>query len=526
MPAKSTTAVVAAQNTPRRAAADNLPVKWRGDAPVVRALPAVAEAIAAFRKEFDLNRLGFVQVFHSRTCRVAVYGCKLSVEFSNRRTLHMRMRPPGSPWLLTADLVAAWPELHSYVSFISLDRAWLRVALANIFEAWSKDWLPPGYRYPNPLGIVDNALGDLLNTPDLARQWENALIDVLPREFFRAFGAMPSSLGALPNLAAPFRIWNQHSEELESLRAAEPWLREIAPLLRYFPADLSPGPTLEHSLRLMVVKQYSTTVWRFHRRSQFAIVPGGDLLVRRGARAAAAIVTGAVKGLGLDQAVTFLMAMGAERFTRMYIDLNEHESKEAWAGRMPLFMARAAARLNQASAPEDREEVMEQIIMVLRGLVRAGFAGGFPASNSTWSSLLERAETWNAPDDRGAEVQNLPKSWTAPLAQWAHGEVKFNAIDSLKDLRAEGVQMVHCVESRYVDCATGNSVVYRIQGCLPDGQSIRATVEFSATSRRRWHGGVARTWVLQELKGRFNAEVDPALRKIALLALAALNDAG
>ena len=526
MPAQSSVVPAFKQGAVLRAAASDLPAKWRADAPAVEPVPTYAEAIAAFRQEFELEHLGIIQGFHSRTSRIAVYGCKLAIEYSNRKTLHLRMRPPGSPWLLTAELVAAWPELNSYVRLRSLDRSWLRVALANIFEAWSKGWLPPGYRYTDPLAAVDGVLGDLLDAAQVAQQWERALTSVLPRTFLRVLGRAADPLANLLDPAAPFRIWNQHRAELENLPQAEPWLREIAPVLSHFPADIPLGPNLEHSLRLMVVQRHSQTVWRFHRRTAFALVPGGDLLVRHGANIAAAIVTGAVKGLGLEPAAAFLTQLGAERFTRMYIDLNEYGSMRDWTERLPLFMARAAAWLKDADALAAREEAMERIIEVLRGLAKAGFAEGFPASNSTWSSLVQRAETWNAPAGLAAELKNLPVSWTVSVPRWKDGDIAFTALTSLQELRAEGVQMVHCVESRFADCATGNSVVYRIQGALLNRQPVRATVEFSRTARKRRFGGDAVRWSLRELKGRFNAEPGTAVRRIAWKALEALNNAG
>lgn len=545
MPAQSATALAVTQNAIHRTAASDLPVKWCAEAPVAPEVLTYAEAIAAFRKEFELNRLGIVQTFHSRTSRFAVYGCKIAVEYSNRNTLHLRMRPPGSPWLLTAATVSAWPELNSCIRFRSLDRSWLRVALANIFEAWSQSWLPAGYRYANPLEAVDSVLRDFLDEARLAQQWARALAGILPREFLRVLGLMPVPLAALPNPAAPFRIhiailvkhllaalpnpaapfriWNRHSAELEQPHLMAPWLLQIAPVFRYFPAELAPGLNLEHSLRIMVVQRHSPTVWRFHRRTEFALVPGGDLLVHQGADVASAMVTGAVKGLGLENAAAFLMSMGTERFTRMYIHLNEYGSMRDWVERLPLFMARAARRLKEAGEAAEREHAMEEIVMVLRGLARVGFFEGFPVANSTWISLLQRADAWNAPPAGEAEDHNLPTSWEVCLPRWEYGEVQFSALTSLSGLRAEGVEMFHCVESRFFDCASGSSVVYRIQGSLPDRQPVRATVEFSRTRPKRPDGGVRGKWNLSEIRGRFNAEVDPAVRRIALIALAALN---
>lgn len=526
MRAQSTNALVVAQKAVRRIAAGSLPIKWRAEAPIASTVPTYAEAIVAFRKEFELNRLGIVQIFHLRTSRIAVYGCKLAVEYSNRKTLHLRMRPPGSPWLLTAEIVSAWPELDSYIGFRSLDYGWLRVALANIFEAWSQSWLPAGYRYADPLYVVDTVLNDLFDTDRVAQQWERALQVVLPREFLRVMDMAPVPLAALPGAAAPFRVWNHHAAELEQLRTAAPWLRQIVPMLKYFPAELPLGANLEHSLRTMVMRRHSPAVWRFHRRSEFCLVPAGDLLLRGGAGIVDALVTSAVKALGLDGAVAFLEGLGADRFTRMYIELNEQVLPERWRDLLALFMARAAARMKTAAALDECEVVGEQIILVLRGLARAGFAEEFPTPNSTWNSLVQRAEGWNVPEAPELEASKLPESWATHMKRWECGNVRFDALTSLKELRVEGVQMVHCIESRHAACAVGVSVVYRISGALPNGQPVRATVEFARTPAQTQSDGQCGKWHLHELKGRHNAAVDPALKHIALGAAGALNRAG
>ena len=508
------------------AASSVLPVKWRAEASDAQSLPVLDEAIAAFRMEFELNRLGMVQTFHSSAGSIAVYGCKIAVEFSNQRTLHFRMRTPGSPWLLNAELISTWPEMQSHVRLRSVDQSWLELALSNMFEAWCEKWLPAGYRYADAFEAVIGALAGFLEAAHIARQWENALRDVLPSEFHAVFGLTPLPWANLHAPAAPFRIWNHHSKELESLPSAESWLREIVPVLRYFPADLAPGPNLVQSLRLMVVQRHSITAWRFHLGTKFALVPGGELLVHPLSDVGAAIVMSAVVGLGMRNAVIFLMAMGAEGFRRMCVELNECGSLANWSARLPLFIARAAGRLNEIQTSAEQEDVTGQIILALRGLARTDFTEGLPAVNSTWNSLWQRADASSTSADSDTAMRNSSASWTVHLAAWAYRDVKFTAIASPLELKAEEVQMVHGIESRLFECATGDSVIYRIEGALPDGEVVRATVEYARKARHRRDSEAGEKWILYEIKGRFNAEVDPLLLRVALMALDALNGAG
>lgn len=502
------------------------PVKILPASPDAQALPALDEAIAAFREELKLDRLGIVHIFHSPSGRIAVYGCKIAVELGERRTLHFRMRPLRAPWLLTAELIAAWPEVDSHVRLRDVDQSWLELALVNMFEAWCDGWLPDGYRYIDSFAAVTATLAEFLNDWNIARRWQSALMSVLPPEFCDVFGLIPVPWANLRVPAAPFRIWNHHADEIERLPSVEPWLREIIPMLRYFPADLTPGLNLLQSIRLMVVERHSATVWRFHRGSKFALVPDSELLFHPHSGVGAAIVTNAIVVLGIRNAAIFLLAFGAGRFRRICAELNESDATANWRARLPLLIARGAGRLNQAKSSVEREDVLDQILLALQGLARADLIRNFPGFNSTQNSRWQRVDDPGVPADSGGATGNLPILWAAPVATWALGDVKFTAMESLFELQSEGAEMAHGVESRYPECVNGTSAIFRIEGMLPSGDAVRATVEYARVAHQRQDDGVDERWRLNEIKGRFNTEVEPALLRVALLALDALNNTG
>ena len=73
--------------------------------------------------------------------------------------------------------------------------------------------------------------------------------------------------------------------------------------------------------------------------------------------------------------------------------------------------------------------------------------------------------------------------------------------------------MRHCVGSYFRKCALVASVIYRVEGTLPDGKRVRATVEFV---RKSGIGMLlSEEWKIAQLNGRGNGEVDQRVWKMA-----------
>lgn len=502
-----------------------LPVKWQHSAPDATNLPSMDAAIRAFRRVLQRNGDGFVSEFHERHRRICVLGCKLAVESSADQTLHVRMRPPGAPWILNAEMVATWPELGSFSRTLNPDFArasWLRVAAADLFEAWSRDFLPQGYRYQNPLHAVIAALPALTDYDNCIRHWHRAIRSVLPNRFWRTFKLSEGAWASLPDIAAPMRVWNAHREEVTKIAAKEPWIRSVVHTLAHTPPDLRLGETIEQSIKALIIGSQSKTVWRFHRDTEFDLInrpPGEsgspevdcDLLLGEGGHYAGQIIVSAVKALGMERAKQLLTIVSCWWFKSMVVALRDANCADADLEKLPRVLA-LAWKEQEIDSMQGRW-IHKGIAMVIGWLASEGFARGHPARNATWPSLMRPAEEWDVIVTQSKEMQALQDQWTAAIPAWHEGEVHFTAIESRQSLNAEGRQMGHCVAGYFRKCALGASVIYRVEGALPDGKRVRATAEFVRKSGVGMLLG--KKWKIAQLKGPSNRKVDERVRKIA-----------
>ncbi len=373
-----------------------LPAKWLSSAESRDQLPTLDDAIQAFARDLETREIGLITEFHSRRSRFCVFGCKFALEYSTKQTLHLRMRSPGSTWILSPEVIESWPELGSCTRALTagfLGASWLRVALANIFEAWSRDFLPSGYRYQNPLCAVNAALPDLANYDQCIRKWYGAVRPTAPPKFWSTFGISPESWASLPDLAAPLHVWNAHRKELIELNAKEWWIRAAVRVLVHKPTNVPLGETIEQSIKALITRVHSKTVWRFHLETRFVMTTAlphrnqasGEfdvgMLIGNRSECAAAIITSTVKALGMKRAQTMLSEIGTRYFRFMVDSLHEMASSAEHMSRLTIVMARAADKLDlsESHIAVSRNDLMD----VIRGLARLGFAEGFPSPNST-----------------------------------------------------------------------------------------------------------------------------------------------
>ena len=497
-----------------------LPVKWKHSAVAADNLPTLKVAIQEFRLGWVKHNIGLVSVIHTRHSRFCVYGCKLAVEYTANQTLHLRMRPPGAPWLIDAAQVSTWPELNSLGNLLIRGGArisWLDVATANLFEAWSKTFLPDGYRFANPLHAIKAGMPELSNPEQYRESWLADVGKVMPRPFLQAFNMTARLWMELPDLVAPMRVWNRHREELIHPDMSDAWVRLVKPVLACAPVNLDLGATLEQSIRNLIVQDQSLTAWRFHRQTNFHLLtgrPGGRTagmvgplqFIGHQANCISMLITVTVKGVGMKRAQRLLLGLGEDRITRMAGALAQMGLLDATMMRLDTVMARAAERVE--SAGDELPRAHEEVVHVVSGLARAGFDLGFPAPNSTWASLVERANEWAGVGALWGDKVDLPITWKAAIPEWRDGELTFTALQSLKELEAEGLHMRHCVGNYHQPCALGNSVIYRIAGWLSIDSRVRATVEFG----RHFKTG---DWRISQIVGRENSDVDPRLRGVA-----------
>jgi len=382
------------------------------------------------------------------------------------------------------------------------------MALVRLFSAWSEEFLPPGYRYVGETDAVYVAVGQFLTPYSLRPSLDKALKKVLPARFLEVFRIRPREWFGLPDPAAPLRIWNHHLAELH--QDDGPLLLATA-ALREFPQQLHPGATLEQSLKAMLSATLSPTVWRFHRGNGFCLVRAPELLTAPYGTVGAAVVRAAVKALGFKGAQALLTGCGEDFLQAMVATFN---GSEPGSFKKPLthVFGRAAARI-EALGPS--EEMQQELLVVASWLACGGIPSGFPRDNSSWASLVRGA---NAAADPFAWLrEDAPTDWPPPLPDLSLGKVCFEAIASLEALEKEGTQMEHCVAILHSDCATGQSVVFRVSGTLGNGRPVRATAQFTLLSTERW--------TLDQIHGKRNLPVPPSLRNAAKAAVAHFNRA-
>lgn len=497
-----------------------LPVKWKHSASDVDKLPTLEMAMQTFRRAYVKNNIGLVRLFHIGRSRICVYGCKLAVEYTGKQTLHMRMRPPGAPCLIDAAQVLSWPELNSFGNLLirgAVQNSWLAVATADVFEAWSKTFLPDGYRYADPLRAVKDGFPELRNSEQHREWWIAEFVNAMPQQFLQSFDLTVPRWMALPDLVAPMRVWNHHREELIHPDLSDAWVRLVKPILASAPVDLELGDTLDQSIRNLIVSCHSLTVWRFHRQSHFRLLTRHEGAHRdralepmqfsgHDAHLRAQLIIAAVKGAGMKRAQGLLLKMGEDRIGRIVGALAQMNVSDVTVPHLTRVMARAADRVE--AAVDVLPQALDEVVHVVRGLARAGFELGFPAPNATWGSLVERAHDWGGADALWRNGENLPTRWKVAIPKWQEGWVTFSALQSLKELKAEGVQMRHCVDTHHQPCAVGISVIYGISGWLSIGEKVRATVEFERNFKI---GG----WSITQIVGRENSSVDPKLKELA-----------
>jgi hypothetical protein len=263
-------------------------------------------------------------------------------------------------------------------------------------------------------------------------------------------------------------------------------------------------------------------VWRFHRDAEFELITrplsefgtqevDRELLLGEGGHYAGQIIVSAVKALGMESAQKLLTAVSCRRFKSMVNALRDANCVDADLEKLPRVMA-LAWKEQELDSMQGRW-VHKDIALVIRWLASEGFARGQPAQNATWPSLMRLAEEWDIITAQNEEEPALKDKWTVAIPTWHEGKVHFTAIKNRKSLSAEGRHMRHCVGGYFRQCALGASVIYRVEGTLPDGKRVRATVEFV---RKSGIGMLlSEEWKIAQLKGRGNGEVDQRVWKMA-----------
>ena len=180
--------------------------------------------------------------------------------------------------------------------------------------------------------------------------------------------------------------------------------------------------------------------------------------------------------------------------------------------KLQVVMALAGAA--QKSGSTSGRLLYSDVELILRWLAREGFARGFPARNATWASLVLHADEWSAEEERKSRAaamqaeekrkgraEAMQAEWSVDVPAWSEEAVMFSALRNRNALGAEGAQMRHCAAQYAWRCASGSSIIYRVEGNLPDGKIVRATVEFAWLE---WSG----TWQVAQISGKKNSEVD------------------
>ena len=294
--------------------------------------------------------------------------------------------------------------------------------------------------------------------------------------------------------------------------------RIASTLLMHAPPSFRFGNTVDQSIKLLVVAGQPKTVWRFHRDTEFALIPqlpirddlpeiDCALLLGEGGRYAGLLLTAAVKALGMRHAQQFFLNLvGTRRFKRMVKAVCDANCAGADMAKLPGVIALAWKELRLDSMLG--RFMHKDIETVIAWLAQEGFAQGFPARNATWPSLVEHADRWEVINRLREDARAVPCEWRASIPVWRAGAVKFTAIESLSVLRVEGAQMHHCAANYFRQCALGTSAIYRIEGTLPGGLPVRATVEFVKMS-------AGKGWQIAQIKGRKNREVHHGLHDMA-----------
>ena len=242
-------------------------------------------------------------------------------------------------------------------------------------------------------------------------------------------------------------------------------------------------------------------VWRFHRATGFRYAGAPEFLTAQGGRVNSAIVRALVKALGFKRTVALLAGLAVDFLDDMVWTFFRSEPATF---EKPLTHAfgRAVARID-ALGPSDA--VQKELLVVAFWLNSEGISSGFPRSNSSWESLVRRAD--DAADSFNWLREDAPTAWQPPLPRLCIGRIQFEAIATLESLEEEGKLMDHCVAMLHSDCASGESVVFRVSGSLPNGRHARATAQFTRHATKGW--------VLEQIKGRKNIEAPRSLEKAA-----------
>ena len=334
--------------------------------------------------------------------------------------------------------------------------------------------------------------------------------------------ASARNAGDLPSLAiaitAPLRVWNAHRNELTHVAATQPWVRAAARVLIHAPPSFRFDSTVDQSIKMLVAAGQPKTVWRFHRDTEFALIPqlpirddlpeiDCALLFGEGGRYSGLLLTAAVKAWGMRHAQQFFLNLvGTRRFKRMVKAVCDANCAGADMAKLPTVIALGWKERHLDSMLG--RFMHKDIETVIAWLAQEGFALGFPARNATWPSLVDHADRWEVINRLREDAQAVPSAWRASIPVWRAGAVKFTAIENRSALRVEGAQMHHCAAQYFRQCALGTSAIYRIEGTLPNGKPVRATVEFVKMP-------AGKGWLIAQIKGRKNFEVHDSLQHMA-----------
>jgi hypothetical protein len=258
----------------------------------------------------------------------------------------------------------------------------------------------------------------------------------------------------------------------------------------------------------------SPTVQRFHRRLGFRLIDSPDLLSGRQGQIGTVIIRAAVKALGLTPACALFADLDENVLEGLTATFLRHDPTEI-EGPLRHFFGRASTRIGEVSLPE----LQREMLLVAWWLGESGLADMYPRSNSTWRSLLRRAE--NAVPDEAAALlawydETQKDIWVPPLPDITLQGVNFESIATTGMLLTEGEEMGHCISAYEADLKGGLAVAFQVTGTLGSGVPVRATSLYVL-------GRSLRRWRLQDIRGELNARVPAELRRIAREAEALFN---
>ena len=118
-----------------------------------------------------------------------------------------------------------------------------------------------------------------------------------------------------------------------------------------------------------------------------------------------------------------------------------------------------------------------------------------PAKQSTFNSVLRRADEWHNLIQRGG---NPLRSWNSAIMEARAGSVTALALNTTELLEKEGRELHHCVGSYAEDCNDGFIRIFS----LTDENKNRSTL-----ARLEQAG----SWIVSQNLGLCNAKPNPAL---------------